>query len=417
MVAQTFSSLEAALKATAALDRDLKDPAILGHQMFSPGLDGAVPDLARRLNLGDMAQEKSNDRVCVVVTRTYDVGGHSKVAADIVELLGPGRPVTIHTDAPSEAGYAPSFRVRRMAPRRRNHLEILLSADTLVGRILELYDLLSAIRPTRIFMLTHHFDMVAQIALWPFRGIVEYLHHADHLPTVGATLPWSAHVDLTWRCYGVCRAAGLNPIYTGMTVRHSIKPADVREVGRPKQPGSVRIATCGHVNKYRGVGQGRYRWADYAVAALRWPGAELLHYGYADEALRQEIRDALVLAGLDPEAYVFAGVIPSLAAELCASDVDAFLASYPECGGKANLEAMSVGLPPIVPLDPDAAPLIRFDFPLDRWIETTAPEELPDAIGRALELRDEMRSAPNSVEVELGRFEAYVAAPAAARTS
>jgi len=54
---------------------------------------------------------------------------------------------------------------------------------------------------------------------------------------------------------------------------------------------------------------------------------------------------------------------------------------------------------------------------LDRWIETTAPEELPDAIGRALELRDEMRSAPNSVEVELGRFEAYVAAPAAARTS
>jgi hypothetical protein len=410
MAARDIRSLEAALRRTASLAADLDDPAIRGHQMFSPGLDAAIPAIARRLSLDDVPLVKSNDNACIIVTRVFDVGGHSKVAADIARLIGVERSVMIQTDVENELKQEHLLALRRAPVARRLRAEMFLAARSLSGKILELYNVLAAIRPTRIFLLSHHFDMVAPIALWPFRSVVEYLHHADHLPTLGATLAWSAHVDLTWRCHGVCRQAGLNPIYAGMTVEAS-PPAKgaTSDQTKAKPPGRLRIATCGHVHKYRGFGHARYRWADYVVAALRLPSAELIHFGYADDALQQEVLGAIAQAGLDPAAYVFAGATPNLAADLRAYEVDAYLCSYPESGGKTNLEAMSVGLTPIVPLDPNAPPLIRFDFPLDTWIEVASPDDLPRALADARRRRVAVDGDINPVEAEIRRFQAYIA--------
>lgn len=406
--ARDLKSLEAALQRTASLAADLENPAIRGHQMFSPGLDAAIPDIARRLSLDDVPLVKSNDSACIIVTRVFDVGGHSKVAADIARLIGVERSVMIQTDVNNELEQEHLLKLRRAPVAQRLRAEMFLAARSLSGKILELYNILAAVRPTRIFLLSHHFDMVAPIALWPFRSVVEYLHHADHLPTLGATLAWSAHVDLTWRCHRACQEAGLNTFYAGMTVTApsalGTAPAAVKQEGR------LRLATCGHVHKYRGVGASKHRWADFAVAALRRPDTELIHFGYADEALQEEIRRSLREAGIDPAAYVFAGATPSLAADLRAYEVDAYLCSYPESGGKTNLEAMSVGLTPIVPLDPDAPPLIRFDFPLDTWIEVASPDELPRAIAEAQERRAAMGAGVNPVDGEIRRFQAYVAA-------
>lgn len=415
--AKDVASLEAALKATAGLKDDLHNPAIRGHQMFAQGLDEAIPTLARRLNLHDVPLPKTNDRVLIIATRLYAAGGHSKVAADIAAIIGPGDTTIVYTDIDRELRHDELIKVRRAPEAERHRANLLLGADSLVGKILELYNLVAAIRPGRIFLLTHHFDMVAPIALWPFRSVVEYLHHADHLPTLGATLAWSAHVDLTYRCHGVCQRAGLNPVYAGLTVPKGAVAAAARppEI-KPRAPGPLRIATCGHVDKY--IGSMTYNWLDFVVAALRRPGgAEFVHFGSVEDAFRAAVQRGLAAAGLDPAAYVFAGETPDLSADLRARDIDVYLMSYPLGGGKAGVEAMAVGLPPIVPTDPASPELLRFDFPTDTWVSITSPTDMARAIEVAIAKRAAIASSGNPIAAELERFHAYVRNPPGADTA
>jgi len=409
--ARTADALEKVLSTIGALTPDLENPEFLGRQMFCRGLDATVPVLARRLGLTDVPLTKSNDNVCIVGTMFYAHGGHSKVAEDISRLIGGERTTVVLTDIYRLRNHTGLLHPPKDAAMQRR-ATILLGAETLVGKVLELYNILAAIRPTRIFLLNHHFDMVALLALWPFREVVEFLHHCDHLPGLGATLPFSKHVDLTWACHEACAQADVGAVYAGMTVGVENPPAapTAAPLNLPaKAPGIIRIATCGSLVKFRT--DGLKRWADYAVAALRLPGAELVHIGPMDDELRNDIVTSLIGAGIDPERYVFAGVSSNVAADLKAGEVDVFLSSYPEPGGKANLEAMSAGLPPIVASDPDTADLMRFTFPVNAWIPIGSPAELAGAVAAARGPRRMTAEDQAAVNAELARFERYVLEP------
>jgi len=419
MAARGVEALEAGLQAVIALTPQLGHPDVYGHKLFTPGLDAAVPTLARRLSLPDVAQAKSNDTVCIVSTQLYASGGHSKVAYDIAGLIGGERVSVIFTDIYGKLTHAGLIGARTAEAPMQRRADVLLGAVNLTGKIVELYNILAAIRPTRIFMLTHHFDMVAAVALWPFREVVEFLHHADHVPSIGATLPFSQHVDLTWRCHQVCLGQARPALYAGMTVRRP-PPTTGGPVAGPS--GRLRIATCGGQAKYRGAGD--HRWLDYALAALSPPHSELVHIGPADDGFRAEITRELKTAGVDPQRYVFTGQAGDLAAELMSRQADIYLSSYPVTGGKANLEAMAIGLPVIVPIDPQSPQLMKFDFPAPTWIQVATPADLAarlEDIGRGGDGAggDAARAA---LEAELARFETYVlggpqAAPARSAVS
>lgn len=401
--AATLEALEAALSAVTGLAADLHKPGIRGHQMFCPGLDAAVPVIARRLGLPDAPLPKSNANVIILATQLYAVGGHTRVAFDISELIGAERTSVVLTDIYGRLKQSGLVGVRQTESPLKRRADILLSAPSLVDKTIELYNILAAIRPSRIFLLMHHFDVVASIASWAFRSVVEYLHHADHLPTLGATLPWSAHVDLTWTCHQACKAAGVQPLYAGLAARGA---SSRRAVSDPKPSGVLRLATCGSLSKFRGVGA--LAWRDYAVAALRLPNAELVHIGPVDDAFRADMAGALQQAGLDPARYVYTGPVADLGAELVAREVDVYLSSYPEPGGKASVEAMAVGLPPIIPIDGNVTDLMRFSFPLDTWIHISDPSELADAIARAGARRGFEAGERAAIAAELERFKRYV---------
>lgn len=400
--ARTVDALEAAISAVAALHPDIEKPEILGRQMLCTGLDATIPNIARRLGFADLPLTKSNDNVCIVGTAFHSFGGHSKVAEDISRLIGAERTTVVLTDVYRERNHLSLLHPPKGAPLQRR-ATLLLGAQTLVGKVLELHNILAALRPTRIFLLTHHFDMVGPLALWPFREVVELLHHVDYQPGLGATLPWSAHVDLTWRAHVACRRAGLAPVYAGLTVAGVAEP---RIVPRRDAPARLRIATSGSPHKFRGGLS--HRWTDYAIAALAMGDTELLHIGPVEEKLRAEITEALVAAGIDPARYVFKGLVPSLAAALVDENVDVYLSSYPLGGGKANLEAMSVGLPPIMQLDEATPPLLEYGLPVDAWLRISSPAELPRAVAAALRMRDEMPGKVEALTAEFARFETYV---------
>lgn len=398
------NNLNPILKHISTLNQRFRDADIYARRLFTPGIDVHVPKLARMLRLGDRDLPRSNDNAVFIVSRMYRTGGHSQVLRDIAERLAPGSFTLVTTGLYAELRYGMTLSAELPASAYGERTVLALQSQTLAERAIELYRILDAIRPSRIFLMTHNMDMVGVMAAWPFRSIVDFVHHADHAPAVGATLPWGAHVDLTYTCHLACREAGLNPLYSGM-----VAPEPVDRPAPSSAKSGLRIATCGSVHKYRG--RRRWGWADYAVAALKQPGVELIHIGPTPPEFEAEIREALTQAGIDPARYEFAGWVESLGRTLVERDVDVYLASFPETGGKSNIEAIMAGVPAIVPVGADVAPLARFRLPFDQFIPIDRPDELPGALAAARELGAAMR-APEAADVrtaERDRFEAYVA--------
>lgn len=406
--ARTIEALDAAFVKVERLMLTYREPENFGRKLFTRGLDGLTPYLARALRFEDAPQTKSNANVCIIATQFYATGGHTRVARDFAAGLGPSeKPLLILTNT-----WAGKVKYRgllqggdgsKMQSALGERAFLRLSAETLVEKTLELYMMLKAARPTRIVLICHPFDIPAIVAAWPFRDVVEFVHHCDHIPALGASLPWSAHVDVTYTCHCACRASGLDAVYASMTSMVVEAPAHARD------PHRLRMATCGDQRKYEDTG--RYRWTDYAIAALRHPAAELLHIGPASEDFQNALRQALTAAGLDAARYVFVGVAASLPAALAENQVDVYLSSYPASGGKANLEAMAAGVPVILPVDADLPPLLRFRLPLRHYVEIDNPEEMGDAIANALDLGLTMSSAEalRNRDRELGRFADFVA--------
>lgn len=404
-LASTMEAVETAFRKIAELPSQFRTPAIYGQSLFATGFDELIPRLARRFRLVDRpTASKSNDNVCILATRFYPSGGHTRVAQDIIARLQPAGVTTLLTDILDELRYRSLFQQETNTSFLNERALVILSADTLVERVFEAYMTLVAMRPSRIVLMSHPMDIVAVLAAWPFRDIVEFIHHSDHAPSLGATLPFSAHVDLTYTCHLACREAGLDPIYAGMTspeASPSTEIAPARKTGR-------RIATCGVIHKYRG--SGLFRWADYAVAALQEPGSELIHIGNTDAAFLTEMREALSAADIGLDRYILAGFQPNLPAELARWQPDVYLSSYPEPGGKANLEAMTAGIPTIVPIDANLPPLVRYRLPMPHWLTIERPDQLADAIAEVRSLCATIGDAEQSViDREVGRFDTYVA--------
>ena len=134
--ANTLEELNTAFVRLSELVPSFLAPEIRGRQMFCPELDKQAARLPGRLGLADIAAEKSNDNVCIVATRFYGTGGHSKVASDIARLIGAERTTIVFTDLYSQLRERdlPNM-AASVYPRRAL---IRLSAGTLVEKVLEL---------------------------------------------------------------------------------------------------------------------------------------------------------------------------------------------------------------------------------------------------------------------------------------
>jgi hypothetical protein len=397
------AELEAAFQKIIHLRTEFRRPHIYGRKLYVRWLDKLIPAIASRLGLVDVPQlPKSNERIVVLATILRRTGGHSQIVKDIMRAF-PRRVTAIYSDVyrelpedlPDMPQLATDFGEGAWLYARRR---------LLIDRAVEIYMMLKAIQPTRIFLFGHLMDPVPILAAWPFREISEFIHHADHAPSIGATLPFSSHVDVTYRCHLTCQKAGLNAVFAGMTA--PIPPADP---ARRRADGELIIGTCGSPNKFHG--SGKYTWTDYVVATLRAkPNSRIVHIGPVTPELGSAISIALAKANIDPTRYTITGHVMSLQAELLARGVDVYLSSYPETGGRSNLEAMAAHLPVILPLDVGGPPLIRFDHPLRRWISVDTPSGMAAAIDAALSKADDLREPASVAELrdELGRFDQFL---------
>ncbi|RAK66292.1 glycosyltransferase [Phenylobacterium kunshanense] len=404
--ARTPEQLEEALLQISRMVPSLMAPEVRGHRLFCSGLDKAVSELPRRLGLHETPLTKGQDNVVILATQLFATGGHSKVATDITQILGAEKVTIICTDIYRKMRY--KFLINHINPTAyplKRRADVILSAPTLVEKVVELYCILSAIRPSRIFLMNNHMDAVAVAGAWPFRNVVDYVHHANFMPAIGSSLKFSAHADLTYPCHLACRDAGLDPVYAAMMANaESVAPAAIAAADKTR----LRIATCGSQHKYRHPA--RHRWADFVVAALSAADAEIVHIGAYDDDFAAEMVEALTAAGLNPDRYRFVGRCDNLMVELARQQADIYLASYPEGGGRAAVEAVAAGLPLIIPEETGHGPLMADHWPLPQAQAVTTPEELAAAIRDRDRLIAAAKDPANIARVRdlMGRFTSYV---------
>lgn len=399
--AKNHSDLEPLLKAIVAAQTSItSNKELYGKKLYFDSVDQKLEAICEKLDIKDVADlAESNDRIVIIATEVYPIGGHTRIVEDIKRLAAQKHCSLILSDMRNVYDhFGPNARALDFLDTTFDSV-VICKNPSYTGRICEIYSILRACKPTRIFLVNHHADILSAVACWPFRNIVNFIHHTDHQPCFGASLSAFKHLDVTYACHKACREHVLRSEYIGMSL-----PFFDQAKWRPAQSASpLHLATSGTQRKY--VGTARYRWVDWASSALKAGVSTIKHIGPVSDDFRDHVHGALALEGVDKDRYEFLGGVRSVSNKLVECSANLYLSSYPESGFRGNLEALSCGIPVLVLEDSSTPDLLRFKSPLHGWHSIQSPQELPEAIDRAW--RSD-RPSRETVKSELERFERFI---------
>jgi hypothetical protein len=364
-------NIEMFLKRLAELTRRLPSEPLWGQALFIPELD----ELARRAGfvLAPHPNAKPKSRLLVhVATEVFPIGGHSNVIDDIVTALPDYQHALILTAMANSHPALISMRPRFQELNLDVHL---LKCSSRLEKARELSSLIGALAPWGVLMLANYDDSVAYSAV---RGDaaqrVIFLHHTDHQPSLGASRRDYIHVDLTPACHSVCSSRpDLHASLLSLTAKDigTVQLVDCRPI--------IGV-TCGSPYKY--AGSIEFSYAQLVAGLFSIGIARLFHIGGMLDSQKDQIRADIVASGQDSNRLIFLPNTPSLAAKLLEISPDFYLTSHPLGGGKATVEALSVGLPIVFVCPASRLPLLGPDMTFGTAIPVSTLGQVPEAIRR-----------------------------------
>jgi hypothetical protein len=364
--------IEMFLKRLAELTGKLLSESLRGRALFIPELD----ELARKasLILAPYRNPSTNPKLLVhVATIVYQTGGHTRIIEDIAATLPDYRHVLVitgmHKSHPTLASLKPRFDELGLNVH-------LLQSLSWTEKAKELSSLIAALGPQAVLLLAHQDDSIAYVGVAEHAAPrVLFLHHADHQPSLGAYRLDYTHVDLTPACHSVCASQPrLHASLLNLTVK------DIGTVQLVERHPIIGV-TCGSPHKY--AGSSEFSYAQLLAALLSGGVDRVLHIGDMPASQKDQICADIVASGQDAARVVFLGDSPSLAAKLVEISPDFYLTSHPVGGGRATVEALSVGLPILRVCPPSTLPLMgAADMTFNTSVLVTALEQIPAAIHR-----------------------------------
>lgn len=364
-------NIEVFLKRLAELNCKLKHEPLWGRALYLPELDELT--LRAGLIFTPKPNLPADSKVVVhVATQVYSIGGHTRVMEDVVEGLPEYRHVLILTDMSETHSELVSLRPRFA----QLSLEVRsLRSTGWTERARELSHLVADLAPEAIFLLAGHHDSVAYVVISGFSAPrVVLLHQSDHIPSLGATRRDYTHVDLTPACHKLCSSRpGLQALMLNLTVK---------EHGRvePTHREAMVGATCGSPHKY--AGSSEFSYAQLLAALFSAGVGEIFHIGDMPQEQKNQIRAEIAANAQDGGRVVFLPNTPSLAAKLIELSPNFYLVSHPIVGGKATVEALSVGLPILHARPASGLPLLTGDMTFGASVIMHSLEEAPPAVFR-----------------------------------
>lgn len=313
----------------------------------SPELDDICLGLGRLRPLVPQ-QERNPKGVVFLVTALYEIGGHSRVLKDIIAAHEKSNVTVLVTNTMQvvtqddiNRALAGTGAEGELAP-PGNH----------ATRMLWLQKKLQQLRPSRTFIMIHHFDAVCVAAAQPeLVGELYFYHNGDHSLTLGAHIPHARHIDFHAKGFYNCRdQLGIRENVLWPLTVDVPQPPQNREFMRD---GLVTTACCGGFEKFEQphmIEAYPYSIAyeEVVTKTLLTTGGRHVHIGKLSEDMLNRIEIRLHRAGIPPESFVHILFAPALSEALYDSGVDIYMGSMPRGGGRATVEAMGAGMPMLI---------------------------------------------------------------------
>jgi hypothetical protein len=322
-----------------SVDHHYKRPEVAHNFLYYPRFDRQIQQLSDALVAAGAPNlpRALSDNTLIVASELYQVGGHSRVLADLAREVP--SPTIVLTDAFSTYRNKPDD-LSWILEAFEDVSLIALPQPGLWAKSRALSLLTQRLQPRSILYFNHHQDPVPFVGTLGHVGSRKTLvHHCDHNPSLGVTLAGVDHVDLTEELAQTCSKQ--------LSFPPRILPLYVPDFGRRQFAGlendAFSVVTSGTPNKFARAGELALQNIVHTVLDnLR---GQFFHIGALAEKWVAEIRSHLELNRIDPRRFVSLGPVPSLWDALAKLDGHLYLGSAPEGGGRAAIEAQGCGYP------------------------------------------------------------------------
>lgn len=354
-----------------------KQEAFARSTLYYPQFDAQMQTLSEALYVDPATPPVPavSDSTLLIASEIYQVGGHSRVIADLVREVP--QPTLVLTDM--------YWRFRNTPDHLNWILDayawmpvIVLPQRTLWAKCQGLRQLTERLRPKNIFYFNHHEDPI------PFVGTLAYpparktlFHHCDHNPSLGNTCAGVAHVDFIEEMAQACahhlhRPADVLPLFVPDRGPKTFAPT----AGRP-----CSAVTCGTHVKY--ARSGPLALQDIVATVLATLDGQFFHIGALDAQWVADIRAHLSSRGLAPERFVPLGDVASLWDTLQQLDAQVYITSAPIGGGRVAIEAQGCGYPLLFYRTHDQGPAAGSDsLYANKALEWRTVQDLPPLLNQ-----------------------------------
>jgi len=317
----------------------------IGRVFSSRELDQLCLELGRDFDAGGVP-EFSRERSVFLVTGVGKTGGHSRVLRDLIVADGASEPKILVTNFRMM-----SHDVERLYADTRASVEYA-RGDSAALKLRWVQKRLAEWRPSRVYILQHHFDPICVAAVQP--NLVEqlfYYHNCDHSLALGVHIPHAIHVDFNGKGFHHCRES--EGVAGNVVWPLSVPEPVDRGAAEFLQHGNLVTCCCGGFEKFDLPHLSEQ--VPYAITYPRTIPVILsatqgshIHIGELKPEMQELIAGELSKSGIEKSQFIHIPYVPNLANALVQHKVDVYLGSFPRGGGRATVEAMAAGMPLLV---------------------------------------------------------------------
>lgn len=270
----------------------------------------------------------------LIATELYQTGGHTRVLEDIV-LAARNPTIVLLTDVFDRYASGKLF-LGAVVNKLKDASIVVVPKMGMVDKLINILNFIKFFRPASIGILAHHQDVVAYSACNDLINTQQiYVHHADHNPTLGATIKHYIHMDVTQGNQKICEHAGVtNVVQLPLVGKKRFRPYEKKH--------QFSTAMSGTFNKF--TMEGEFAYVEIVKTILKRITGLHFHIGPIPDDYLRIMHAELMGSGIDPARFRYLGPVDSLCDALVNSNVDVYITSAPVGGAKAYVEALGCGI-------------------------------------------------------------------------
>ena len=308
---------------------------------FCEEIASSVSKLSQFSGGGD--RELSTDLCVFISTELYwGAGGHTSLLLDLIRAESSKNKALILTDLSLKC-QSQEFQKTLLDAVDGSAAVSVIQPMSLLEKTLTLRSHLQQLRPKKIILVTHQYDVVAYSAIThDLAKQIVYVHHADTF-MLGMHISWYINVALD--LYGANLLASM--------VRRGVFlwPLSSADKGMPQYSpwqNADELITCSHGTERKFCSSEGVTYAELVCIRLKSATGTHIHVGQLSSANLQEIQEVLIRQEVDPGRFLYVGAVPSLWDFLLKMPVHLCISSYPTCSPRGLVETKGCGIPILI---------------------------------------------------------------------